>query len=163
MAVSCAAFCARHIDAGGIVAGTDDVGHHGVMAQVFPFRIGARSRLLLRLAFGVRPGRAQAELGDGRVVIRFGWATLRIPIDMIARWRIEGPWPWITAIGIRRSVRHGDVSFAGSPRGGVRMDLRAPLRWGPLQVPAVYAGVDDLDGFAAALAALGIPGADARR
>lgn len=132
------------------------------MAQVFPIRIGGRSRLLLRLAFGVRPDRARAELGDGQVTIRFGWYTLRIPIDMIGRWRIEGPWRWITAIGVRRSIRHGDVSFAGSPRGGVRIDLRHTLRWGPFDVPAAYAGVEDLEGFAAALTALGIPGEDAR-
>jgi hypothetical protein len=59
-------------------------------------------------------------------------------------------------------VRHADVSFAGSPRGGVRVDLRTPVRWGPLRVPAVSYGVEDLEGFAAELAALGIPGEDAR-
>lgn len=132
------------------------------MTQVFPVRVGARSRLFIRFVFGVRPRHAQVDLGDGQVVIRFGWFTLPIPVDLVERWRIEGPWPWITAIGVRRSVRHGDVSFAGSPRGGVRMDLRTPLAWGPLRVPAVYAGVDDLEGFAAALTALGVPGEDAR-
>ncbi len=133
------------------------------MTRVFPIRIGRRSRPFLRLAFGVRPDRAQVDLGDGQVVIRFGRFTLPIPVKSIARYRVEGPWHWITAIGVRRSVRHGDISFAGSPRGGVRMDLRSPLRWGRLSLPAVYAGVEDLDGFAAALATLGIPGEDARR
>jgi hypothetical protein len=132
------------------------------MTQTFPIRIGDRSRLFLRVAFGVTPDRAQAVLGDGEVAIRFGRFALRIPVEQIARWRIEGPWRWIMAIGVRRSVRHGDISFAGSPRGGVRLDLRTPLRWGPLHLPAAYAGVDDLEGFAAALAALGIPGEDAR-
>ena len=42
------------------------------------------------------------------------------------------------------------------------MDFRAPVRWGRFSVPAFYVGADDLDGFAAALAALGIPGEDAR-
>jgi hypothetical protein len=137
--------------------------HDGAMSQVFPIRVGARSRLFLRVAFGVRPGRAEVEIDDAVVTIRFGWYTLRVPLALVSRWRIEGPWHWITAIGVRRSVRHGDISFAGSPRGGVRMDLRVRLRWGPLRLPAVYAGVEDLEGFAAAIAALGIPGEDARR
>jgi hypothetical protein len=132
------------------------------MQQVYPIRVGDRSRRFLRLAFGVRPGRSEVELDDALVTIRFGWFTLRVPVSLVRRWRIEGPWRWITAIGVRRSVRHGDISFAGSPRGGVRMDLRPSLRWGPLRLPAVYLGVDDLEGFAAALAARGIPGEDAR-
>ena len=42
------------------------------------------------------------------------------------------------------------------------MDLRPPFRYGPLRVPAFYVGVEDLDGFAAALAGLGITGENAR-
>jgi hypothetical protein len=134
----------------------------GGTVRTFPIRIGARSRGFLRIAFGVTPDRAQVDVTDTQVVVRFGRFTLPIPIADIERWRIEGPWAWITAIGVRRSVRHADVSFAGSPRGGVRMDLRTPVRSGPFAIPAVYAGVDDLEGFAAALATLGIPGEDAR-
>jgi len=55
------------------------------------------------------------------------------------------------------------VSFAGSPRGGVRVDFRRRVRWRFLRIPAIYYGVDDLEGFAAELTALGIPGEDARR
>ena len=51
----------------------------------------------------------------------------------------------------------------GQPRGGVRLDFRTPVRWRFLDVPAAYYGVEDLDGFAAELATLGIPGEDARR
>jgi hypothetical protein len=117
---------------------------------------------LLQLLFGVTPDRAWAAIEAQQVVVRFGRWELRAPIADITGWRIEGPWRWITAIGIRRSVRHGDVSFAGSPRGGVRMDLREPLKWTIFRVPAFYVGVEDLDGFAAELASLGIPGRDAR-
>ena len=80
----------------------------------------------------------------------------------IEGWRIEGPWKWITAIGIRMSVRHRDLSFAGSPRGGVRMDFKQRVRMGPLRLPALYVGVEDLEGLAAALTSRGIPGVDAR-
>jgi hypothetical protein len=132
------------------------------MASRYPIRIGSRSRPLLRLLFGVTREKAWAEIGDGVVRVRFGWWALAVPIATVARWRIEGPWAWITAIGVRRSIRHGDLSFSGSPHGGVRLDFRSPVRWGILKVPAVYYGVDDLDGFAAELTALGIHGEDAR-
>ena len=85
------------------------------------------------------------------------------PLANIARWRIEGPWLWITAIGVRMNLRHRDITFGGSPHGGVRMDFVERVRVGPLPVPALYVTVDDLEGFAAALAERGIPGVDARK
>jgi len=127
----------------------------------FPIRIGSRSRLVLRL-FGATPEKAYAEVGDD-LEIRFGWFHLRTPVANIARYRIEGPFIWIKAIGVRMSVRHHDVSFCGSAHGGVRMDLKEPVRWGPFRVPALWAGADDLDALAAELSRRGVPGADARR
>jgi hypothetical protein len=102
-------------------------------------------------------------VADDALTVRFGWWSFEVPISHIVRWRIEGPWRWITAIGIRRGIRHGDLSFAGSPRGGVRLDFRSPVRWKLFRVPALYVGVDDLEGFAAELSTRGIPGEDARR
>ncbi len=128
----------------------------------YPIRIGSKSALLLRVVFGVTPDRAWASADAETVTVRFGRFELRAPVAGVARWRIEGPWRWITAIGIRRSIRHADVSFAGSARGGVRLDFRTQIRWGPLSILAIYAGVDDLEGFAQELARLGIPGEDAR-
>ncbi len=133
----------------------------GPPAQRFPLRVGRRSRPLLRL-FGVREGNAWVDLGPDELVARFGWFIVRTPVAEIVRWRIEGPWPWITAIGVRRSVRHGDVTFGGTRRGGVRIDVRTPLRLGPFRPGALYVTVEDLEGFAAALATRGIPGEDAR-
>jgi hypothetical protein len=126
----------------------------------FPIRIGRRSRLYLRL-WTVRPETAFVEVDD-EINVHFGRFRIRTPLTNIASWRIEGPWLWVTAIGVRRSNRHGDVSFAGSPHGGVRLDFREPVNWGPLNVPAIYVGADDLDGLAAELSRRGIPGADAR-
>lgn len=128
----------------------------------FPIRLGRRSRPLLRL-FGVRgPGDAWVELRGDDLEARFGWFRAVTPLSNISGWRIEGPWRWVTAIGVRMSVRHGDITFGGSHRGGVRLDFveRVPVaRFG---VPALYVTVDDLEGFAAALAERGIPGIDAR-
>ena len=116
--------------------------------------------------FGVTPENAWIELGDapdGRVEVSFGRFHFRTTLDNVVRWRIEGPWLWITAIGVRMSLRHRDLSFDGSPHGGVRLDFRTPVRWSLFDVPAIYASADDLDGLAAAVAARGIPGEDARR
>ena len=127
----------------------------------FPLRLGRRSRALL-LLWGVTPRRAYVDL-DGALDARFGFFRLAVPVVEIERWSIEGPFRWITAIGVRRSIRHGDVTFAGDVHCGVRMDFRRPVRWGPFRVPALYLAVDDLEGFAAELEVRGIPGHDLRR
>ncbi len=128
----------------------------------FPIRLGPRSRPLLRL-FGVRgPDDAWVELRDDAIEARFGWSRAFTPIANIASWRIEGPWRWITAIGMRRSIRHADITFGGSPRGGVRLDFRESVRVGRFRAPALYVTVEDLEGFAAALTERGISGVDAR-
>ena len=126
----------------------------------FPIRIGPRSRRVVRL-WTARPESAFVDLDD-ELDVHFGRFRLRTPVANIASWRIEGPFRWITAIGVRRSVRHADVSFAGSPHGGVRMDFKSRVPWGFMNVPAIYVGVDDLEGLAAELARRGIAGSDAR-
>jgi hypothetical protein len=132
----------------------------------FPILVGARSWGILRL-FGVRrhlPPTVRLDgAREGELDVEFGRFRFRTPVANIVSWRIEGPWRWITAIGVRRSVRHGDVSFAGSPRGGVRVDFRDRVRWGIFRVPAIYLGAEDLEGLAAELERRGIPGVDARR
>ncbi len=130
----------------------------------FPIRIGARSRWVVRL-WTARPETSYVDLGDGpdaMLEVQFGRFRFRTPIENIASWRIEGPFHWIKAIGVRRSVRHADVSFAGSAHGGVRIDLKQSVRAGIFRVPAIYVGVDDLDGLAAELTRRGIGGTDAR-
>jgi hypothetical protein len=128
----------------------------------FPIRVGRRSWPVLRL-FGVKRDRPPVIRIDDDLEVEFGRFRFRTPVANIVSWRIEGPWQWITAIGVRRSVRHGDVSFAGSPRGGVRVDFRDPVRWGVFRVPAVYLGAEDLEGLAAELERHGIEGVDARK
>jgi hypothetical protein len=127
----------------------------------FPIRVGRRSRPFLRL-FGVGAGNAFVDLDDA-LDAHFGRFHIHTPLTNITSWRIEGPWLWITAIGVRMSIRNRDVTFGGSPRGGVRVDFRDPVRLGPLRVPALYVTVEDLDGLAAALTERGIQGEDARR
>ncbi len=132
----------------------------------FPIRVGRRSRLLLRVLFGVRADDTWVALDDdpaGQLEVQFGWAHFRTPLANLASWRIEGPFRWITAIGIRMSVRHRDLTFGGSHHGGVRIDFNAPQRWSVFRVPAIYIPADDLEALAAELKRRGIPGRDVRR
>lgn len=128
----------------------------------YPIRIDRRFRWLL-LPWRVRPETAEVRLEGGQMIARFGTAGMRTPISNITRWEISGPYRWFTALGIRRSVRHGDVTFGGSAHGGVRMDFRERVRWTIFRVPALYVTLDDLEGFAAELTRRGIAGRDVRR
>ncbi len=131
--------------------------------QRFAYRLAPRSGWVLWL-FGVHdPEDAYVDLHDDRLVARFGWSTATIPLSNLRSWRIEGPWRWITAIGVRRSIRHADLTFGGSPAGGVRLDFHESIRVGFLQAPALYVTVQDLEGLAEALRVRGIPGSDGRR
>jgi hypothetical protein len=127
----------------------------------FPIRLDPRFGWFLRI-FGVRSSNAYVDLGE-MLDARFGWSRITTPVSNCARWSIEGPWLALTALGVRRSVRGGDVTFGGSSHGGVRIDFRERPRYFFFRPPAIYVTVDDLEGFAAALAALGIPGEDKRR
>ena len=130
-------------------------------SQRFPIRLGRRSRPLL-LLFGVRAGNAYVDL-DGELDARFGFYRLHTALTNLASWRIEGPWLWITAIGVRMSLRHRDVTFGGSHRGGARIDFKERVRFGVFRIPALYVTVEGLEGLAAALSERGIPGEDARK
>jgi hypothetical protein len=135
-----------------------------VAAVRFPIRIGPRSRSVVRL-WTARPETSYVDLGDGPdavLDVHFGRFRFRTTIANIASWRIEGPFSWVMAIGVRRSVRHGDISYAGSAHGGVRIDFKERAPAGILRVPAIYVGVDDLEGLAAELTRRGIAGTDAR-
>jgi hypothetical protein len=133
-----------------------------VTPQRFSIHIGRRSQLVLFL-FGVRPANAYVDLGGDELDAHFGFFRFRTPTSNLASWRIEGPWRWITAIGVRLSVRQHDLTFGGTNRGGVRVDFNEPVRTAGIRVPALYLTVDDLEPFAACLAALGLPGGDARK
>lgn len=128
--------------------------------QRFPIRLGRWSRPFL-LLWGVTPGRAWVDV-DGAFEARFGFFRFRVPREEIVAWRIEGPFRWLLAIGVRRSLRGGDITFGGSTHGAVRVDFRRPVRWWLLRVPALYVTVDDVAALGAHLASAGIPGADAR-
>ena len=134
---------------------------HQAATRRFPIRLGPRSRPLLRL-FGATEDTAWVDVGATEISARFGWSSFTTPLSNVASWRIEGPWLWLTAIGLRRSWRSREFTFGGNHRGGVKLSLREPLRISHLATTAVYVTVADMGGLALALRELGIPGEDAR-
>lgn len=133
----------------------------GSPARRFPIRIGRRSRPVL-LLFGVRDDNAYVDI-DTHLDAHFGRFRMRTPLANISRWRLEGPWLWLTAIGVRMGIRRGDITFGGTHRGGVRLDFREPVPWGRRRAPTLYVTIEDLEGFGAALTARGISGEDIRK
>jgi hypothetical protein len=128
--------------------------------QRFPIRL--QKPTLLRL-FGVRPGeRAMVTLGPDTLEARFGIGHVVVPLTHISAWDISGPWNPITALGIRRSVRGGDLTFGGSAHGGVQVHFSTRPKILVFRPPSLYLTVDDLDGLGAALTARGISGEDLR-
>ncbi len=87
-----------------------------MMTQRFSIHLGRRSRLVLML-FGVRPSNAYVDLADDELDAHFGFFRFRTPTSNLASWRIEGPWRWITAIGVRFSIRQHDLTFGGTNSG----------------------------------------------
>jgi hypothetical protein len=132
-----------------------------VSTRRFPIRLGGRSRPFL-LLWGATPSNCYVNLND-ELDAHFGFFSLKVSLTNISRWQIEGPWRWITAIGVRASVRGRDITFGGNHRGGVRLDFRTPVRRWRWSIPALYVTVDDMEGLATALAARGIPGSDMRK
>lgn len=133
-----------------------------IATRRYAYRLGSRSGPILRL-FGVRgPLNAFVDVSASELIARFGRFEARTPITNIASWRIEGPWRWLTAIGVRMSVRHGDLTFGGSQHGGVRLNFHTPITVGRLRPPALYVTVEDPEGLASDLVARGIGGEDAR-
>ncbi|MFN8619459.1 MAG: hypothetical protein U0869_26055 [Chloroflexota bacterium] len=129
----------------------------------FPIRIQRPFGPLLRLIFGVRPGeRAMVTLTADTLDACFGWSRLHVPLADITSWDITGPYRWYTAIGVRRSIRGGDLTFGGSAHGGVQVRFRVRPAFFFFRPPSFYFTVDDLEGLGAALTARGIPGVDLR-
>ena len=126
--------------------------------------IGGRWILPL-LLFSVRRATAYVDVGDGRLVVRFGRLRVETPLENITGFQVTGPYRWWRAIGLRRSVGRGDrdVSVATTTRGGVCLRFREPI--GIAVFPpttALTVTVGDIDGFVRVLREHGIEGTDER-
>ena len=84
----------------------------------FPIRLQPSMRPIL-LLFGVRRSRAVVRIeGDGLVAV-FGFFRAETTLANIERWDITGPYRWLRAVGVRRTIGTSDLSFGGSAHGGL--------------------------------------------
>lgn len=128
----------------------------------FPIRVQSPYGPVLRI-FGVTPGeRAMVTLTADALEARFGWSFLRIPLRDIRAWDITGPYRPLMALGVRRSIRGGDLTFGGSAHGGLQVHFRKRPAYFIFRPPSLFLSVDDLEGLGAALTERGIPGEDLR-
>jgi hypothetical protein len=132
-----------------------------VAATLFPFRIDSGLRPIL-LFFGVRRSSAWTRLDDDRMVTRFGFFSVDIPLTDIEWWDITGPYKWYRAVGVRQTIPKPEISFGSTAVGGLRVHLRTRHRVAWVRALDFYVTVEDLEGLGAALAARGIPGSDKR-
>lgn len=116
----------------------------------FPIR---RSRWAMPFLVPLAPGRPAAAIEDGRLVVRMGLlGSADIPLERIARVGTMH-WPWWGGVGVR--IARGLVAFVGASGPAAVLELteptavRAPLKW---DASRVAIGVEDLEGFVAAIA-----------
>jgi hypothetical protein len=135
------------------------------VSRSFPLRAATPWRWPLRL-IGVRKGAAQVELGDDRLVARFGRLRVETAVANVCGYRVTGPYRWWRAIGPRGSVADHGFTFGTSTHGGICLCFR---EWVPTpyvrggRMEALTVTVDDLAGLARALEERGIRGRDERR
>lgn len=135
-----------------------DASARPIAIERFPIRIEPGWRIPLSLVFGVRAENAWITLDDRRLTARFGrFGHIAADIGNIASYERTGPYHAITAFGVRRSIRGGDISFCGTARGGILLRFKTPISWFFLHPPAFTVTPEDMAGFVRALEARGIP------
>lgn len=107
------------------------------------------------LLVGVGPRSSAVQVGDGHLDARFGPWRLRVPFEQISGVHVTGPYNPLLSLGLRISLRDRGLTFGTSPRHGVCVSFREPVRSvvpGLLvRHPAVTLTVTDPDGLAAEL------------
>ena len=117
----------------------------------FPIR---RSRWALPFLWPLSPGTPTASVEDGRLIVRMGLlGGADLPLERIAAIGTMR-WPWWGGLGVR--IGRGLVGFVAASGQVALVELteparvRAPLGW---DATSLAIGVEDVDGFIAALAA----------
>lgn len=120
------------------------------MSSRFPIR---RSPWALPFLVPLAPGRPSADVGEETIVVRMGLlGRADVPVRLIAAVGTMD-WPWWYGVGVR--IARGLVAFVGASGPMAVLELsepvqvRAPLRW---RAERVAIGVEDIDGFVAAVA-----------
>lgn len=108
----------------------------------FPFEDEPRYRPFL-LPFGVTPGRVGVTVDDQDVHVRFGPWRVETSRANIVEATVTGPFRSWKALGIRRSLVDGGITFGTAPAAGVCLLLREPIsvHVGRFTVPLRHPGI----------------------
>jgi hypothetical protein len=134
------------------------------VTESFPLRADWPWSWPLRI-IGVRPGAAQVELTDDRLIATFGRLRVETPLANVCGYRLTGPYHWWKAIGPRGSLADHGFTFGTSARGGVCVCFREWVTSGYVRggrMEALTVTVADPDALARALEARDIGGEDLR-
>jgi hypothetical protein len=129
------------------------------MTKSFAFRFDPAYRVAA-LPFGVLPATASVAVGDGELHARFGPWRVRTPLSNVAGTELSGPYSFVKTAGpAHLSFSDRGVTFATNGDRGLCIRFHEPVRaldpTGRLRHPGLTVTVDDVEGLATALAALG--------
>ncbi len=107
--------------------------------------------------FGVTPGKAWVEVGDGRLEARFGPWRVSTPLANVTGTEITGPYRFFKTGGpARLGVTDAGLTFATNGERGLRIDFREKVPGieptGRLRHPELTVTVADVEGLQRALA-----------
>ncbi len=125
--------------------------------MIFPFAFSSPVHRAAALLFGITPGNARVEVGDGHLLARYGRWSLETPLANICGTEITGPYTTIKTMGPgRMSFVDRGLTFASNGERGLCICFREPVPGlaptDRLRHPALTVTVADVDGLAAALA-----------
>jgi hypothetical protein len=123
--------------------------------MTFHFAFATAYRLAC-LPFGVTPGNSRVEVGDGRLLARFGRWSVETPLDNIVGTAVTGPYGRLRTMGpAHLSLADKGLTFATNGRRGLCIQFRTPVPGleptGHLRHPGLTVTVDDPEGLAQAL------------
>lgn len=110
--------------------------------------------------FGIRSGRAWAEIDDGDLTVRFGPWEITTRIDNIASAQVTGPYAWPRVIGPPHlSLADRGITFATTARAGVCLQFVEPVvgldPFGTWKIPSLTITVADPEALVRQLVAEG--------
>jgi hypothetical protein len=123
--------------------------------MTFRFRFSPAYRLA-SLPFGVTPGNARVDVGDGRLCARFGFWSVETALDNVIGTALTGPYGRLRTMGpAHLSLVDRGLTFATNGRRGLCIRFREPVAGleptGRLRHPGLTVTVDDVEGLAEAI------------
>jgi hypothetical protein len=111
---------------------------------------------LASLPFGITPGSARVDVGDGLLHARFGLWSVKTPLDNVLGAASTGPYGRLRTMGpARLSVADRGLTFATNGRRGLCIRFREPVPGleptGRIRHPGLTVTVTDVEALAQAL------------